>query len=1186
MPNNRVIINPNFKSNGEFHRSLKARGVGAKDFPNSHSEVVYLGNGKFGASIGIGHKVFFDKADGNKPKKHKLTDERPTKDYVLIQGAKCCTEVHPYYAKYFDTQHEEVRLYEERWVVQRLFKAPDEWRDVDSYNPVMSVEEYSESTGDVMKVSIVSDTDYGTLTVEYFQRDGNNLKHNVYFTNTSGSTGTFRVVQRWAGIVGDKVNGKDYPLITDESVLNFRKADGKLSVAENLRSMMFNPDGSEKTEKCLQRPISIEAHAQGMKADFIYAQWVLVQNESLEIDPGTATLDNPTEDGDIRDATARDNSDTYIYMAYTVQKHRAYVEWDVSGIDDGAIITNTVFKYHGGPWHANGYKSDCHINEILGARPSTSSNADLWAEIGEGTTYASPDGFPVVATNQQVDLGASADADLQAQLAVNNWFGIGIQLDDEVSWSGASYSGIRSEEYATPTPPPTLYVEYTAPPTVTTEAVDDIAATTATGNGTITAGAPCDKRGIVYDLATHGDPGDTAPAVSDYGDYEEEANGFGTGVFDRPLTGLTEVTTYYARAYAHNSEGYAYGDEVNFRTLFTPRSGTALLGEKGTATRVGTLVRADEASLGLLSTGSRAIVYTPRSATALLGLLSTGARAVAYDRVETALLGLKGTATRVLVLTRGNSALLGLLGAGVRVLTLIRADTALLGLKTTGLKYLVFTFSATALLGLKTTGVRTIVLSRADTALLGLKGTATRVLVLTRADDALLGLKSTGARAVAYARTNTALLGLRTAVYIAPAAETLRPNAAGDETALAKSGFGGANWDRVAEEFPDDGDTYVYAQSKTYRRDLYNVEPHAAGSGIINFIKVYSRCYGASTNNSDVVITIKSGTGAGDPDTIGESDENSLPWGWADDSFQWNTNPATGLAWTWDEIDRLQIGIALRETEYGWDTRCTQVYVEVDYGEEGALRILVLNRASSALLSLKTTGAKVLTLIRGATAILGYTPTGVRVLKLIRTATAYLGLKTTGVRTVVLTRGETALLGLKTTGVRVLTLIRANTSLLGLKTTATRVLALIRGATALLGFDPTGVRVLKLVRTATAYLGLKTTGVRVVAFSRVATALLGLTTTGVKVANFIRSATALLGLASTGTRVLVLTRIATTVLLGLLTTGKKVWIVGRIHLVSRAYALGKSMVRYTLGRSRDKYTLGKSKDHYDLGRMK
>ncbi|GAH97943.1 unnamed protein product, partial [marine sediment metagenome] len=138
-----------------------------------------------------------------------LTDDRPAKDYVLVQSAKCCVEVYPFYAKYYDVNHEEVRLYEERWVVQRLFKEPDDWRDVDAYNPVVTVEEYPEPAGDVVKVTVTYDSDYGVMTVEYFQRDGNALKHNITFKNTSGSEETFRVLQRWAGIVGAKCNGKD-----------------------------------------------------------------------------------------------------------------------------------------------------------------------------------------------------------------------------------------------------------------------------------------------------------------------------------------------------------------------------------------------------------------------------------------------------------------------------------------------------------------------------------------------------------------------------------------------------------------------------------------------------------------------------------------------------------------------------------------------------------------------------------------------------------------------------------------------------------------------------------------------------------------------------------------------------------------------------------------------------------------
>jgi len=104
--------------------------------------------------------------------------------------------------------------------------------------------------------------------------------------------------------------------------------------------------------------------------------------------------------------------------------------------------------------------------------------------------------------------------------------------------------------------------------TVTTQAATNIEDTTATGNGNITntGGDNADIRGIVWDLSTHGDPGNTSPAASDYDNDVAENGDFGTGAFTRSLTSLPTGDTIYARAYAHNSEGYAYGVEVNFLT--------------------------------------------------------------------------------------------------------------------------------------------------------------------------------------------------------------------------------------------------------------------------------------------------------------------------------------------------------------------------------------------------------------------------------------------------------------------------------------------------------------------------------------------------------------------------------------------------------------------------------------------
>jgi len=106
-------------------------------------------------------------------------------------------------------------------------------------------------------------------------------------------------------------------------------------------------------------------------------------------------------------------------------------------------------------------------------------------------------------------------------------------------------------------------------PTVTTQAVSEIAPTTAKANGTIaaTGNGNCSKRGFVYSLSSHGDPGNVLPGVSGYEFYAQDAGSFSYGSFDIELSALAKNDQYFVRAFAKNAFGYSYGDEVNFTTL-------------------------------------------------------------------------------------------------------------------------------------------------------------------------------------------------------------------------------------------------------------------------------------------------------------------------------------------------------------------------------------------------------------------------------------------------------------------------------------------------------------------------------------------------------------------------------------------------------------------------------------------
>ena len=103
-------------------------------------------------------------------------------------------------------------------------------------------------------------------------------------------------------------------------------------------------------------------------------------------------------------------------------------------------------------------------------------------------------------------------------------------------------------------------------PTVTSNAVSSITATSATCGGNISAdgGASVTARGVCWSTSQN-------PTVSD----SHTTDGNGTGSFSSSITGLTTNTTYYVRAYATNSVGTAYGAEVSFTTIGggTPQDG-------------------------------------------------------------------------------------------------------------------------------------------------------------------------------------------------------------------------------------------------------------------------------------------------------------------------------------------------------------------------------------------------------------------------------------------------------------------------------------------------------------------------------------------------------------------------------------------------------------------------------------
>ena len=94
-------------------------------------------------------------------------------------------------------------------------------------------------------------------------------------------------------------------------------------------------------------------------------------------------------------------------------------------------------------------------------------------------------------------------------------------------------------------------------PTITTSSATNISYTSVTIGGNVTSdgGASVIERGIVYATSQN-------PTIDD----SKLSNGSGLGAFSGNISELNENTTYYARAYAVNKKGIAYGEEISFAT--------------------------------------------------------------------------------------------------------------------------------------------------------------------------------------------------------------------------------------------------------------------------------------------------------------------------------------------------------------------------------------------------------------------------------------------------------------------------------------------------------------------------------------------------------------------------------------------------------------------------------------------
>jgi hypothetical protein len=206
-----------------------------------------------------------------------------------------------------------------------------------------------------------------------------------------------------------------------------------------------------------------EIKQEGEDYKIVYEKQVEAK-EVLFIDP-TFSSNNPDfdsylqDDTDCTNVTANGNGQTTLQVGVRSTQNDcwvAYIQWDTTTIPDTAIITDTVFKFDIAS--TSGTPENCDYMPMA-FKPTTRTDNQILADIKDGTEYVNNNAdCKSVGDNHSLDLGASADSDLQGLLA-SNWFAIGIKPNDLTGSGVSDFVSFVSEE-GTGTPDPTLEVTY------------------------------------------------------------------------------------------------------------------------------------------------------------------------------------------------------------------------------------------------------------------------------------------------------------------------------------------------------------------------------------------------------------------------------------------------------------------------------------------------------------------------------------------------------------------------------------------------------------------------------------------------------------------------------------------------------------------------------------------------------
>lgn len=294
---------------------------------------------------------------------------------------------------------------------------------------------------------------------------------------------------------------------------------------------------------------------------------------SPEISMGVPTLVHPINGGSVYSSTElkwESQGGDYRYYLYMDQNSASTLV--ASGLVNNSVSFNSLMLNSSYNWRvaiknpltAETLNSEVWQFNVLPSTPTVSTESISYIGINEascaGTVNVEGE-FPVTArgicwdTNENPTIEGNFTSEGSGLgTFVSNLTGLSNNTTYYIRAYATNNAGtIYGEEisFITLDGTPTL-------PVLTTTEISDITTNSAISGGVITddGGSKITERGVCWSTEPN-------PSLSD----SKTIDGSGSGSFTSSISNLVQLTTYYLRAYAINSTGTSYGQEITFSTI-------------------------------------------------------------------------------------------------------------------------------------------------------------------------------------------------------------------------------------------------------------------------------------------------------------------------------------------------------------------------------------------------------------------------------------------------------------------------------------------------------------------------------------------------------------------------------------------------------------------------------------------